>query len=108
MIISSLKIVVPAKKRKEIQRAFYCLLPFVRLQSGCLSCYVYQDLENKEAIFLHQEWQTSKDLYRHIRSELYKKTLALIDLSDKPPEIKFNHVSSASGMELIREVRGQE
>lgn len=99
---------VRPKKRKEIQKAFFPLLPFVRLQSGCLMCYVYQDLENKEAIFLYEEWQTSKDLYRHIRSEQYKKTLALIDLSSKPPEIKFNHVSSASGMELIREVRGQE
>ncbi len=52
-----------------------------------------------------EEWRTRKDLYRHIASMQYRQILAALDLASAKPEVRFEHVSDALGMELIATVR---
>jgi len=105
MIISSLSIVTPPDSGRQIQRAFRSLPSFVRLQTGCLACNVYQDLENPDTIVMEERWQTAKDLHRYIRSEHYRKVLELMELSTIAPEISFCEVAASEGLELIESIR---
>jgi quinol monooxygenase YgiN len=52
-----------------------------------------------------EDWQTEEDLQRHIRSDDYRKFLALIDLSSEPPELTFHRVSETFGIEYLSRVR---
>ena len=77
----------------------------IRVESGCVRCDFYQDLENKSIFLLLEEWESRADLERHIHSEEYRHILALIELSNEPPIIKFNTVTRAEGIEAIESVR---
>ena len=108
MIQASLRIVAPAEKRAEIVRAFRLLLEPTEVKHGCLGCRFYQDVLDKNALTYVEEWQTQGDLEHHLRSEQYRKLLALIDLSTVPPALRFHTISETSGLEYLASVRTSE
>lgn len=74
------------------------------MQPGCLRCDLYQDVENREAITLVEEWESQADLDPRLRSEDYRAVLAAIELSQEPPVIHFDTVtrSTSSGVRQPR------
>jgi len=54
-----------------------------------------------------EEWESQADLDKHIRTDDFRKILAVMDISNEPPEIKFNTVSKTVGMEFIERIRGK-
>lgn len=105
MFLSTLKIEIPQKESNKIQRAFSTIASLIRLQPGCLHCSIYLSIENKNVIMLYEIWDTKKNLLRHLRSDQYKKILALMELSVTFPEVRFHDISEQAGMELIEAVR---
>ena len=105
MIQASLRIVAPAERRDEIVQSFRSLLEPTRVKHGCLSCRFFQDVSDENTLTYVEEWQTQEDLERHLRSEQYRRHLALIDLSAAPPELKFHTVPETSGIEYLTAVR---
>jgi quinol monooxygenase YgiN len=108
MIQVSLRIVAPAGRRDEIVQSFRSLLEPTRIKHGCLSCHFYQDVADENTFTYVEGWQTWEDLERHLRSEQYRRHLALIDLSAAPPELKFHTVSETLGIEYLTAVRAME
>jgi quinol monooxygenase YgiN len=108
MIQASLRIVAPAGKRDEIVRTFRSLLEPTGVKHGCLGCRLYQDVTDDNALTYVEEWETCEDFERHLRSDQYRKHLALIDLSTSPPELRFHTISETSGIEYLAAVRTLE
>ena len=106
MVITSVRINAPLGKRDEIVKTLGSLLGPTRVLPGCLSCNIYQDLENPNMLTLIEEWESRASLDRHVRSDEFRRILAAIDLASEPPEIRFCSVASTSGIELIEEIRG--
>jgi quinol monooxygenase YgiN len=105
MIMSTLRIVAPPAKRNEVVRTLNSLLGPTRVQPGCVNCRVYSEIEDKNVLILLEEWSSQADLDRHLGSNDYKKVLALMDMSNTQPEIKFNTVSDTKGIEAIEVAR---
>jgi len=105
MITATLRVTVPANRRSEVLDLLRSVIEPTQVEPGCLSCRLYQDLENEEALLFEEEWKTQADLDRHIRSDRYVKILAAIDMSSKPPEIRFNTIARIRGIEAIRAAR---
>ena len=105
MIHASLKVVLPAERREEAQRIVRSLLGPVSAVPGCLGCGFYTDAQNENTLCYVEDWETEEDLQRHIRSDDYRKFLALIDLSSEPPDLKFHRVSQTFGLEYLSRVR---
>ena len=79
------------------------MLEPTRVERGCLSYRLYEDVENRNAFVLLEEWATQEDLERHISIDNQRRILALMDLSEQP-ELRFNTVSHTAGMDLIEDV----
>ena len=77
----------------------------LHLEPGAVSWRIYGDLDNKQTITLAQEWESQADLENYIRSKEYEKTLALMDMADRQPEIHFYDVKHVSGLEFVESVR---
>jgi quinol monooxygenase YgiN len=107
MIMSTLRIVVRPAKRDEILRTVNSLLGPTRVQPGCISSQFYTDVEDPNVLILSEEWKSQADLDRHLRSDQYRKILAVMDMSDSPPDIKFSTISDVKGMDAIRAAREQ-
>jgi len=106
MIIFSLRITVSPAKSNEVLDTLRLLAGPTSVEAGCIRFGFYEDLSNENTFLLMEEWESEKDLDRHIRSEDFRKILAVMDTAVERPEIKFVKVLNTAGMELIKELRG--
>lgn len=53
-----------------------------------------------------EQWDADEAFFNHVRSDLYNRILAAVELSRIPPEFKFLFVKEVRGMELIEASRG--
>ena len=105
MIYASLRVVLPEERREESMRLVRSLMGPTSAAPGCVHCGYYTDAQNESVLCYVEEWQTEEALQHHIRSDDYRKFLALVDLSCEPPDLKFHRVSETFGIEYIGQVR---
>jgi quinol monooxygenase YgiN len=109
MITVTLRIKVSHKRRKDFMNSAKLILGPTKIQPGCISCRLYQDLDEPDAVFLVEEWESRETLDRHFNSEQCRIILSLIEAADQFPEIKINTVSKMEGLEAVEGARrGQE
>ena len=101
MIAVNLRIKVPHKRRQDFMKSARLIPGPTRIQPGCISCRLYQDLDEPDAVFLVEEWESREKLDRHFNSDQYRVILSLIEASDRFPDIKINTISKTEGLEAI-------
>ena len=106
MIIAILRMSVSSEKRDDAIRTLRLIMGPTQAQLSCISCRLYQDVEDENLVSLVQEWESREALETHIRSNDYRNVLAVMELASEPPEIKFVESLKTNGMELIEEIRG--
>ena len=104
MILSTLKMIVQPERRSDLLETMRGMLEPARVERGCLSYRLYEDVEDRNAFVLLEEWATQEDLERHISKDNQRRLLALMDLLSEQPELRFNTVSHTAGMDLIENV----
>ena len=104
MILATLKMIVRPERRLDLLAAMRGMLEPARVERGCLSYRLYEDVENRNALLLREEWATQEDLERHISKDSQRQLLALMDLLSEQPEMRFDTVSHMAGMDLIENV----
>ena len=77
-------------------------------ETGCLSYALFCNIEDKNLLNLLEEWQTRKDLDRHLRSEMFSVLLGSKSLLCDPPQIQIHTVSHSEGMETVKAARGKK
>jgi quinol monooxygenase YgiN len=103
-ILVTLRMIVRPERRRDLLETMRGTLEPVRVERGCLSYRFYEDVENRNAFVLLEEWATQEDLESHIRTDNQRRLLALMDLLSEQPELRFNTVSHTEGMDLIENV----
>ena len=98
---------IPPKKRGEILRILRSMGTQYLDESGCLGYDIYQDLQKKNVLVLKQVWDSQEDLDIHLRSNEYRNLLLVLEMALKQPEIRFDFISSSTGIETIEKARGQ-
>lgn len=106
MITAILRIQCGKERLPEVNRLFRSLIEPTRVEAGCISCRLYHEENHPDVITWIEEWQSQSDLRRHLRSPLYKKILAAVDMADVRPDIRFDTVVETEGMRLIEEALG--
>jgi len=54
---------------------------------------------------LKEVWKSEKDLNLHLRSNEYRNVLLVLEMALKQPEIRFDTISSSTGIETIEKAR---
>jgi quinol monooxygenase YgiN len=104
MILATLRMNVRPEKRSDFLGTIRGMLEPTRVERGCLSYRLYEDVEDRHTFVLVEEWKTRNDLERHIRTDNHRRLMVLMDLLSEQPELQFNTVSHTSGMDLIEDV----
>ena len=107
MIISTLRIVPSPKQHSAVLEILLSVLGSTEIQPGCLSCGVYEEKGPERAVVFRAHWETESALHKHICSDFYPRLLIACELSNRPPEVCFHHVSATQGMDLIEQLRGR-
>ena len=108
MILSTLRMIVRPERRRDLLETMRGMLEPSRVERGCLSYRLYEDVENRDAFILLEEWETQADLERHISKDSELQLLSLMDFLIEKPELRFNTVLHTAGMDLIEDVRKKD
>ena len=105
MIIEHLSLLANFGQRPQLASALASTVGPIQVQPGCLSCRLFQSLENPDEFLLAARWATSDGLISHLQSDTYKRLLLLMELSPSPPVIEFYTVLETHGLDLVQEAR---
>jgi quinol monooxygenase YgiN len=104
-IHASIRIVIPAKKRKEVLIILNSIIEQTKLEEACISCRLYRDVQEDRAFMLEEIWSSEKDLQRHLNSDKFHTVLLVVEMATEPPEIRFDTIAHSSGIETIEKAR---
>ena len=96
---------LPAKKRDEALKILKSEAKRCKVQPSCLGCHVYEDAQEDNVLMFEEIWSSEQDLDRRLRSEEYRTMLLVMEMALKHPEVRFNKVSTSTGMEMIEKAR---
>jgi quinol monooxygenase YgiN len=105
MIIELLSLSVSPKKRQELGKALATLVGPIQVQPGCLNCRLSQTLPIQDVLQIEARWENQEDLIRHLRSDIYKSLLLMLELSTAPPVLEFFTVLEVRGLDLVERSR---
>lgn len=106
MILALIKLELSPEKREQALDALGAMVEPIRAKSGCQRCGIYQGIEDGSIIF-GQIWKDKPTLYTHLRSELYRNILEIVETSDSEPVIKYFTITNTEGIEIVESARGE-
>jgi quinol monooxygenase YgiN len=62
-------------------------------------------VDEVRAIMVEEFWANDEDIRRHLKSEVYRRVLLVIEMAEEPPEIRFDTIARTSGVETIEKAR---
>ena len=105
MIVCTIALTLSEKDRRKVISSLLPVVGSTRVQPGCQVCSMLTDVDDPRVLVLWEEWDTQKNLERHLRSSDYRLVLAAMDLSRDAPQINFNIVDTRSGIEVVEAAR---
>ncbi len=97
MILVIIRMKVLSEKRMELSQTITSLSGFIRMEKGCKRCDFCESIEDKNRLFLLQEWDTKESLMTHLKSEHFKVLRGAMNLLKEPCERVFHTVVSPGG-----------
>lgn len=92
MILLIIRIKVPSEKRMELSQTLASLSVSIRMAKGCKRYDFCQSMEDKNQLFLLEEWDTEGNLITHLKSEHFRVFRGAMKLLTEPYEMIFNTV----------------
>lgn len=105
MIHASIRVEFTATNLREALDILRPVVERTRIQSGCLSCRLYRDVQQDAALQLEEEWDSADALRAHLASADYQRVLIVLEMARGNPDIRFSTVTDMRGMDLIAETR---
>jgi quinol monooxygenase YgiN len=105
MILVTLSVSPLPDRREEMVAVFWMLLGPTRVEPGCLTCELHEEVGDGGSLLYVEEWETVEQLERHMRSARYERLLAVMEASARPPVLRYHTVSDSKGMEYLQAVR---
>lgn len=105
MILATIMIQPSSDQRAKALEILRSVQGPTQVHPGCVTCRIFDEEGPEQAILFCEGWESEGAFHQHVRSDLYRRILSVIELSTLPPEVYFQDVSSTRGIELIRELR---
>jgi len=102
-VIRTVMNVIP-EKQKEVLQTLILMAELTENEKGCLNFGIYGDIENENVFNLISEWETRKELNRHMQSDKFTVLMGIKSLLAEPLKIQIFTVSDTEGMEAVNAV----
>lgn len=105
MIHASLRMKFSPPRLPEASEILCAMVERSRVSPGCLGCDIYQNLLDPGALLFESWWENQGDLDRHLRSDLYRRVILVMEMAIEYPMIRFSEIIKTTGMETIKSSR---
>ncbi len=106
MVLATIRMIIPGTKWNEALKILRTVAEQCKVYSGCLDCRIYGDLQEDNVLMFEEMWRSEEDLNHHLGSDEYRKVLLVMEMALKQPEIRFDTISSSTGIETVERARG--
>jgi quinol monooxygenase YgiN len=103
---ATMKVVLPPEVQQDGIRTLRSLVMGLRASKDCSECHIFEDIDEEGAFQLTERWSSLSALHRHLRSDGFRRLLAVMDLSARTPEFRVETVSHTEGVDLLALIRG--
>ncbi len=79
----------------------------VRAETGCKATQLLRNAGLDHGLTWVEEWRSVDDFENHLRSEVFRQILAVIEMAARPPVVEIDEVASRRGFELVEEILGR-
>lgn len=104
---SSIRMLIPLDKQSAAIDILGSVSAQVQFDPSCISSRIYRGVDDVRAIMVEELWSNDEDIMRHLNSDVYRRVLLVIEMSEEPPEIRFDIIAGTSGVETIEMARNQ-
>jgi quinol monooxygenase YgiN len=108
VVFSIIRFYPAPKHRAQVIELLRSVQDLTRPSPGCVGCWLSEEDFLHNHIRYAEQWESEEALHEHIRSDLYRRVLAAMELSKQQPEVRFYYCSETKGLELIEAARRQE
>jgi quinol monooxygenase YgiN len=108
MVHATIRMIILPKKRDDALRILRSTAERCKVHPGCLGCHIYDDVKEDNVLRFEEMWRNEEDLVQHLRSKEYQDVLLVMEMALKHPKVRFNTVSTSTGMETIEKARSSE
>ena len=77
----------------------------ISANADCLICSISTETDETGVICYQERWRTREALQCHLRSALFDRILAAMELSRQPPDVMFYGVKETIGLDLVEQSR---
>jgi quinol monooxygenase YgiN len=105
MVLATLRMVFSEEKFGEALAVLRSISEQSRVQPGCLSSFLYRDVQRDNVLMFQQLWSNEEDLDRHLQSDEYRHVLLVLEMAIEKPEIRFDTILHSTGIETIKRAR---
>jgi quinol monooxygenase YgiN len=106
MILSTIRVKIPSQKRGEALKILKSMVTRNRARpDDCVFCRICEDALEDSVLQFEEMWRSEEELERHLRSQEYRNLLLVLEMAIKKPEIRFDTISSSTGIESIERAR---
>ena len=105
MIVGTLRILPAPDRRAAVLEVLRSVRGPVQAQPGCVDCQILEEEGPDHALVFIERWDSDELLAKHLRSESYRHILGAIELSGGKPDVRFDHVTTTEGLELVERSR---
>ena len=105
MILATIRMKISPEKRGEALKILRSTVEGNRILPGCLSCRIYEDIEEDNVLMYEEMWESEEELKQHLRSDEYHKVLLVMEMALDHPVVEFKTLSSSTGIETIEKAR---
>jgi quinol monooxygenase YgiN len=105
MVLVTIRMVAHRKKHGEALKILKSTAEWSRIKPGCISSRIYEDAQQDNVIMFEEIWRSEEALACHLRSDDYQKVLLVLEMAVKQPEIRFDTISSSTGIETVEKAR---
>lgn len=105
MILATVRMAILPQKRDEALKILRLTAEECGIQPSCLSCRIYEDVQEHGVLMFEERWRSQEDLERHLRSDEYYKVLLVMEMALEQPNIRFDTISESTGIETVEKAR---
>ncbi len=106
MIIMTLHAKFPPEGKADVIRVLDSIIGPTTAQSDCPFCRLYSNVNNDDDLLFVERWDSREALKQHVRSDDFRKILAVMEMANEKPDLSFVTVSKEEGLELVKKIRG--
>ncbi|WP_289020543.1 antibiotic biosynthesis monooxygenase family protein [Desulfobacter postgatei] len=105
LIRASIRIHLSLKKQREALEILKSVREQTKVEPDCIYTRLYRGSDDENILMLEELWRGEQALLNHLKTDIYRRVLLVIEMSDIQPEISFDRILASDGIETIKKAR---